>query len=281
MKMKTLYPFLLAALFLSACENKVPSNEVTPQADGIRGGIEVEASDPLSRMVFRLVVGHSRYMKKLDDGTEREALRSSNCTASALTNRVLITAAHCFPELTERGHVEIINSDNTLTQIPMVEYKIHPLYKDDRTTDLAMVLLEHSLPEEAQFVTLPTKSFNQEFTKIRAAGYGVLGTLANPSGAGVLRTVELDVIQYDKYDEEMLTDQSQGKGACKGDSGSSALLKVGDENVVIGILSQSIFKVKKDQDPNTIEKCAFKGRFVNVQPQLDWIHSTLKYFANH
>lgn len=281
MKKKTFYPFIFAALFLAACQNNSSSNDLALGNDSIRGGSEVEAADPLARMVFRLRVGHSPYMKTYDDGTEREALKSSSCTASALTNRVLLTAAHCFPDSTQAGHLEIINSDGSLTRIPMVEYKIHPLYKDDKTTDLAMVLLEHSLPDETHFVTLPTKDFNQEFHQITAAGYGVVGTLAEPSGAGVLRTADLDVIQYDKFDESLMTDQTQGKGACKGDSGSSAILRSGDQNIVIGILSQSVFKVKKDEDPNTIEKCAYKGRYVNVQPHLDWIHSTLKYFANH
>lgn len=279
MKNKTFYPFILAALFLAACQNNSSLNKVEPGNDGVRGGVEVEATDPLARMVFRLRVGHSPYMKVSEDGTEREALKSFSCTASALTPRVLLTAAHCFPESTKAVHVEVINSDGSLTKIPMVEYRVHPLFQADKVTDLALVLLEHSLPEDTQLVTLPSKDFHQEFTQITAAGYGVIGTLEDPSSAGILRTADLNVIQYDKYDDDLITDHSQGKGTCKGDSGSSAILRNGGENIVVGILSQSLYKVKKGEDPNTIEKCAFKGRFVNVQLHLDWIQAVLKYYS--
>lgn len=279
MKLKLTFS-LLGLCFLAACQNNQRS-EVTAQADtNIRGGTEVSAQDPLARQVFRLVIGHSRFKKKMDDGTERDALKSSSCTASALTNRILITAAHCFPESIEKAHLQVTNHDGTLTNIPVIEYKNHPLYKKDPNTDLAMFLLQLSLPEDAQLLTLPTKDQNLQLSRLTAAGYGSLGTLAVPSGSGILRTVVLDVVSYDPLDESIVVDHSQGKGACKGDSGSSAIVERDGVNIVAGIMSQGLFKVKEGVDPNTVEKCAFQGRYVNVQTQLDWINSMLKHWAN-
>lgn len=279
MKLKLTYS-LVGLLFLAACQNNSSSQVEVQDSNGIRGGTEVSAQDPLARQVFRLVIGHSRFKKKMDDGTEKEFLQSSSCTASALTNRILITAAHCFPESIEKAHLEVINYDNTLTKIPVIEYKVHPLYKEDPKTDLAMFLLQLSLPEESQILTLPGKTQDLKISRLTAAGYGSLGTLANPSGSGVLRTVVLDVLEYDPFDESIVVDQTQGKGACKGDSGSSAIIERDGVSIVAGIMSQGLFKFPKGVDPDTIEKCAFKGRYVNVQYHLDWINSMLNHWAN-
>lgn len=271
---------LIGLLFLASCQNN-QSSQVAPQdSNGIRGGTEVSAQDPIARQVFRLVIGHSRTKKKMEDGTEKEVLMSSSCTASALTNRILITAAHCFPKTIELAHLQVLNSDGTVTKIPVIEYKVHPLYKEDPATDLAMFLLQHSLPDEAQLLTLPEKNQNLQISRLTAAGYGSLGTLANPSGSGVLRTVVLDVLEYDPSGESIVVDQSQGKGACKGDSGSSAIIERDGVNIVAGIMSQGLFKIPKGVDPDTLEKCAFKGRYVNVQFHLDWINSMLNHWAN-
>jgi hypothetical protein len=279
MKLKLTFS-LLGLCLLAACQNNQRS-EVTAQTDtNIRGGTEVSAKDPLARQVFRLVIGHSRFKKKMEDGTERDALKSSSCTASALTNRILITAAHCFPESVEKAHLQVWNYDGTVTNIPVIQFKNHPLYKTDPNTDLAMFLLQLSLPEDAQLLTLPGKDQDLKISRLTAAGYGSLGTLADPSGSGVLRTVPLDVVSYDPLDESIVVDQTQGRGACKGDSGSSAIVQRDGVNIVAGIMSQGLFKVGKDVDPNTVEKCSFQGRYVNVQTQLDWINSMLKHWAN-
>lgn len=279
MKLKLTYS-LVGLLFLASCQNN-PSSQVEPQdSNGIRGGTEVSAQDPLARQVFRLIIGHSRIKRKMDDGTETEYLQASSCTASALTNRILITAAHCFPESTEKAHLEVINYDNTITRIPVIEFKVHQLYKEDPKTDLAMFLLQFSLPEEAQLLTLPGKNQDLKISRLTAAGYGSLGTLVNPSGSGVLRTAVLDVIEYDPLDESIVVDQSQGRGACKGDSGSSAIIERDGVSTVVGIMSQGLFTIPDGVDPETLEKCAFKGRYVNVQYHLDWINSMLNHWAN-
>ncbi|MNL52529.1 hypothetical protein D3C87_1757150 [compost metagenome] len=90
----------------------------------------------------------------------------------------------------------------------------------------------------------------------------------------------LDVVSYDPLDESIVVDHSQGKGACKGDSGSSAIIERDGIAIVAGVMSQGLYKVPNDVDPNTVEKCAFQGRYVNVQFHLDWINSMLKHWAN-
>jgi hypothetical protein len=279
MKLKLTFSFVAVSL-LAACQNN-QRPEVSAQADtNIRGGTEVSAQDPLARQVFALFIGHSRFKKKMADGTERDALRSSICTASALTNRILITAAHCFPDGVEKAHLQVTNYDGTVTNIPVIEYQNHPLYKDDPKTDLAMFLLQLSLPEDAQFLTLPKKDQNLMLSRLTATGYGSLGTLADPSGTGTLRTVTLDVSAYSPSAASIIVDQTQGRGACKGDSGSSAIVERDGMNIVAGIMSQGLFKVPDGVDPNTIEKCSFQGRYVNVQTQLDWINFMLNHWAN-
>lgn len=279
MKLKLTFS-VLGLCLLAACQNN-QRPEVTAQVDtNIRGGTEVSAKDPLARQVFALIVGHSRYKVKMDDGTEREALRSSICTASALTNRILITAAHCFPDSIEQAYLQVTNYDGTVTNIQVIQYQNHPLYKKDPKTDLAMFLLQVSLPEGTEVLTLPGQDQNLQLSRLTAAGYGSLGTLVTPSGTGTLRTVTLDVISYDPAAESIMVDQTQGRGACKGDSGSSAIVERDGVKIVAGIMSQGMYLVEKDVDPETVEKCAFQGRYVNVQTQLDWINFLLKRWAN-
>ncbi|MFS4459423.1 trypsin-like serine protease [Bdellovibrio sp. HCB2-146] len=278
--MKLIVLLFSSLVLLTACEGHEALQVSADNSAGIRGGEIVSAEDSVARKVFHLRVGYDKTQATNDEGATVYKWRVTTCTASALTPRILMTAAHCFPETTDLLNVDVIMPDGTKEIIRGQTYMTHRLYnKEDHTADLAMVLLETSLPEGTELVNLPSKGEDLGLTSIIAAGYGVTSSLVTPNG-GTLRKTVLDVQKYDPLDEMIVVNQRGSSGACKGDSGSSALYEKDGVTYTVGVMSYANFQVPNGKKPESIEKCAFEANYVNVQFHLDWIHAVLKHWAN-
>lgn len=278
MKLATL--MLSCLILLTACEGHEALQVSAENSARIRGGEVVSAEDSVARKVFRLRIGYDK--TESHDAGDRILYKwkTTNCTASALTPRILLTAAHCFPETTDRLTVEVIMPDGIKEEVRGLTYMTHRLYKkDDHTADIAMVLLETALPEGTELVHLPPKNEDLGLKTFLAAGYGITSSLVVPDG-GTLRKVELEVQSYDPLAEMIVVNQRKSTGACKGDSGGSALYEKDGVTYTVGVMSYANFQVPRGQSPDTVEKCGYEGYYVNVQFHLDWINAVLKHWAN-
>ncbi len=191
------------------------------------------------------------------------------CTGSLIAKNVVLTAAHCvnlqFPDKT------IIFFGANLTEISKkaqagdktnIRYSIkvlrhehyNPDSKDDNTSsnDLGLILFEGAAPAEFKVATLATSQWAQSLlpgTEVTLAGYGLNKFKRNPAtgrpviseGSGILRKVsQVKVISMLPTMEEITFDQSQGSGACHGDSGGPAYItnKKTKKNILVGITSR-------------------------------------------
>lgn len=241
----------------------------------IVGGTEVPPTDSLvgQALNFRALYD-PKVLKK--DKEVITIYKSSQCSASAIASRLLLTAAHCIsshPDAEHRLQIKPVHGADIV--IKALKAVRHPEYiNGNKQYDLALVLLESEVPEElVQIMMLPRKDLPLALTKVTAAGYGRMdGRPAFPGHSGTLRTVQLNVTKYTPESPVFIVDHSQGKGFCQGDSGGPALAEIAGVVGVVGIASKTFYD-------NTLPKeqwnlCNGSGEYINVQFHSDWIVTT-------
>ncbi len=203
------------------------------------------------------------------------------CTATPISDRVLITAAHCVEDtiaVTAYFNTDITceNGFNKNQGVSAKNYSIHPNYNANRihsaNPDLALVLLEERIysgypiyPIFNQKVA-STADFNSD---LYLYGYGVIRYEKNDkfkkSSAGILRHT---IVDYNKLsiEENSLKIKNNGKqGICSGDSGGSGLILVNGQYQILAINSYG-------SGPSS-DKCAEEGSLILVEPYLEWLNS--------
>ncbi len=98
---------------------------------------------------------------------------------------------------------------------------------------------------------------------ITLAGYGI-SSKSNSDSAGTLRQVDVTVAESVWGTSEILFDQTNGKGACHGDSGGPAYVKNSDGTLsLFGVTSRG---VRDDAD-----SCVQFAAYTNMQHYTDWM----------
>ncbi|MNY53743.1 Trypsin [compost metagenome] len=102
------------------------------------------------------------------------------------------------------------------------------------------------------------------------AGYGLTDGV-NKTGDNLLRKTDVQIIEHFGKTEVAL-DQSQGKGACHGDSGGPAFLKVAGVEYVWGITSRGIGK-------DGVDDCSLFSLYTKVTAQQAFVDGALATLA--
>lgn len=265
---------IVFALMLSACQGSFTTEELHSNlnnADSIVGGTVVSPLDPLNQKAFSLRVLSNP--KTVQEGDATTTLYSvSQCTASALSPRLILTAAHCVSSKATVHRIELPTADGKKAIYNVAKAIAHPDYAKNGLSDLALMLLEVSLPETIEVLSLPSKDMVLNLKTIQAAGFGRMdGRKTVPGGIGILRVVNLDVINYSPQAPVFFVDQTAGKGICQGDSGGPAMVNINGKTHVVGVVSKTRYTPSPDGNH---DYCNFRGQYVNVSVFLDWIHTT-------
>lgn len=196
---------------------------------------------------------------------------ASTCTASAITRNIAVTAAHCLvlPKgaklvvalaVLDTDFTKVIEevNNNDLSNVRVItKAKRHENYLNGRGTnnDIGLIGFDEALPADFQVAQLADAQLARTLRKgtaVTLAGFGVdkydleknptTGRLsAVGSGDGLLRQVDgIRVLSLTATGEEITLDQSQGRGACHGDSGGPAFIKdsVTGKNILVGVTSR-------------------------------------------
>jgi V8-like Glu-specific endopeptidase len=161
----------------------------------------------------------------------------ARCTATLITPRILLTAAHCFAETPgfTRG-VFPGNVDTNFTPkdlLPVEATAYDPAYGAPRQGhDFAIIVLASPLPIRP--IPFNRASLDKAQGKtIRYVGYGLV-TGGNPNAGGVKRQATAPIAQISNL---LIVVAPNAHGSCEGDSGGPMLLDDGQGESIVGIAS--------------------------------------------
>ncbi|UOF00365.1 S1 family peptidase [Bdellovibrio reynosensis] len=271
---------LLATVVLSsmvACSPKsTPKSEfgTSTSTASIIGGEKVKADDQIVKSTVAL-------MSFREDAQGEQS--QSFCTGTLIAKNVILTAAHCIPYIAEDdkrgGMLVIFHLDlNKATQkdvLEIVDVVMHQDYGTDveaqeDLNDIALVKFTGELPKGYGVAKLLTdSSLLKKDATVTLAGYGYIKT----DGVNVENDYNLRKANVQIYDRmgntEIVLDQTKGKGACHGDSGGPAFLKVDNVEYVWGVTSRGIYK---EGDP---DNCQTYSVYTEVAAQAAFIKEGL------
>ncbi len=234
---------------------------VAPFLAPIIGGTDVQANDPIAEISVAIY-------NNAEGGL---------CTGSIIANDLVVTAHHCLGTKASDLFV-ILNRDvNQLAQTDVVQVigqVGHPLYDPNSMEkdahDIALIRIKGTFP--AGYHSAKRLPLTSKFTKgqeVILAGYGISKSTANdPSGAtaGVLRKTGGVLVDDPTFAlTEILLDQTQGHGACHGDSGGPAYVKAANGDLLLwGVTNRGY----PDDGP---DDCAHGSIYTNINTYDQWL----------
>ncbi|WII72988.1 trypsin-like serine protease [Bdellovibrio sp. 22V] len=267
---------LAAGLFgsLLAC-SPAQQNAVNLGADNssIIGGVPVDAKDSIAKSTVAIVASVVTH-----DDQEGQFI----CTGSLLAENIVLTAGHCVPNSADYKEVALYVIFNTdlrkmaKTDIRLVvDTEVHTEYgkageHGEDANDLALIKFAGPMaPGYTLAKFLDDETLLKPGTKVTLAGYGLIETDGvNTKSDDRLRKVDVEVVE-DFGKTEILLDQTQGKGACHGDSGGPAFLEVKGVQYVWGVTSRGAGK-------DGVDDCSLVSVYTKVKSQSEFIEKALK-----
>ncbi len=275
---------LLGLLALSACQKKFDGQIVNSNENAsIIGGSLVTKDQHLAKSTVAIISAHMEGDKEV----------TAICTGSLLPGNFVLTAAHCMDDFMVVVFDQAVS--NTSVMLPVDHASVHPLWRQHQQNlqrlqlkeqsklqitesdvesvtrnngDIAIIHFSGQVP--AGFVPanlLKKTSALQNGGEVILAGFGITDGIAK-TGEGTLLETKVQIADIHFSETEVKLDQTQGKGACHGDSGGPAYVKMGDRLFLWGITSRGV-----DDDHDT---CGKYSAYTSILPFTKWIVKTMK-----
>ncbi len=264
----------------------------------ILNGLEVTDENPIAKKVLYLATG-AKLLKTPTGGFT--ATQTGECTASAISSKIILTAAHCVKAINPKydqtpDSVYIIlglkpwkSKFDSKLWYAAKKIVVYPTYKKTvaggAPDDLALILLKNPLPPE--YVTeLAGISDLQATMTFTMAGFGMRSNLNSLSDTetkknlGELFQTSKLISNYDINNLTIRIDQRDQKGICSGDSGGPGMIfnTTTQKYLTIGVVSGNSWDTaEKDKlDPQNKIDCFGFAVYTNVMNPVyfDWIQKT-------
>ena len=218
------------ALSLSACEQGF---EAPQQVQGLEGGDEIVGGQEIAPGNVR-----GYYVAKLE---VEKGNSTFTCTATHISETVLITAAHCFPSKNTRDMRIYYRGRSWSEETRLVKkILIHEDYpKANPKADLAFIKIYGLMPATQKILPLNFERPKADFFSILSIGFGITNFIKtsdrDAKGLGILRAVDSRVAGYSMNFDQFSIDMTKGKGINGGDSGGPGIYFVNSEPTILGI----------------------------------------------
>jgi len=231
---KLLFAGILSTLTITACapSSQLDSSEVQTSGEGIIGGWEAQPGDKIQQSIVAIY-----------DSNEGQL-----CTGSLLPNNVVLTAAHCIGQNPSAMYVifDIQVSAKSLRRkvdkVAISPYWAHRQFEDKDTGDVALVHFVGSVPKGYVAATFAGPSeirLLKAGAEVVLAGFGISNGVTG-DGAGTLRVTKVKIENPNFSASEVTLNQTQGTGACHGDSGGPAYILVNGRHYLWGVTSRGV-----------------------------------------
>ena len=224
------------ALVLTACDGgfDVHPEGAPPGADEIVGGKDVPLGDVRGFYVAKLAI-------EVDGKT-------AFCTATHVSDTVLLTAAHCFNNANTKNVRVVYRTYGLSLQSRLIKkLVIHEDYKRNEKSDLAFIQIFGLKPNTQRILKMNFSRPKNSSFNLTSIGFGITNAKVSRfngvRGGGVLRAVTTRVTGYSDNQEDMFIDMTEGKGVNHGDSGGPGIYDVNGEPTILGV-ARSVDEIK-------------------------------------
>ncbi len=258
------------AVTMMACSRPATQGSINSGLDGdlssqagIIGGTDADGTEEFAPTVALLYDRAGRFL----------------CTTSILSESLLVTAAHCLKNPAENLVLVFgthINAPNRELR-DVAAYAVSPLWafrQDEMRNagDIAMVKFSGGLPSGYKPAELLTDvAALQDGGTVLLAGYGQSNAVAK-SGSGQLRYVEVNILDRQFSETEVTLDQTQGRGACHGDSGGPAYVRVNGRLMLWGVTNRGI-------EVRPGPHCDETAVYASIPAYSQWLNQTAQQLA--
>ncbi|MES2802686.1 MAG: trypsin-like serine protease [Bdellovibrionota bacterium] len=283
--MKPVWILLFSLLFIFSCQKEKSEVVAAPpvaqdQGDKDNGCEKIKLSENYIESTD--IIGGSRVLATDADSkstamiiaTEKNTGNSFVCTATPITSRTLITAAHCLDraeKVTAVFYADVTCASGfkfSRDTIRAVDFKYHPDYNPNTMNsgnpDIGLVHLAADIKPG-----YPVYEINHTpetlHSELLLYGYGITGS--NNTDSTVLRKVTLSRAEYGFELSSIVIENNGVRGICLGDSGGPGLVRAGDK---LQIASVNSFGYGPRNDV-----CGGRSSLILLHPFMPWIHETL------
>jgi len=198
----------------------------------------------------------------------------SFCTSTAISDRVLLTAAHCIKDALlikvayKTSAYCSSGFDIRTDTVSAEDFASHPEYVSDTYTsvnaDVGLILLKQPIPHPYTVFKIHQNPEGRK-SALYLYGYGI--TQTDESDSGVLRTTQVKYGDYYYYNNAVVISRNYQGGICSGDSGGPGMIFDGQQFQIAGISSYG-------EGPKS-DVCAGTGHLALAYKYLPWIRTQM------